>query len=91
VEQGGWLLTDGLPTGGGKGDEQDGVLATGIRGIVPGIGGDGDGISREHEGNATIGYRVADLPVDDDEDFGAIGMVVGGIALPGFYQAAAHG
>jgi hypothetical protein len=40
---------------------------------MPDIGQNGDGISRFHLRFNVIGHRVADVALNDDEDFAAMG------------------
>lgn len=84
------LFADCLAIRGGEDNEEQRFRRSDVGGTMPDIGLHGDCIPRFHFGFRAIGHRVADVTLDHDEDFTAVGMIMPGIAASGFKPAAAY-
>jgi hypothetical protein len=83
-------FSDGLAIRRGEHDEEERFRRAEVGGTMPDVGRNGDGIPGFHFGLGAIGHRVADVALDDDEDFTAVGVIVAGIAAAGPKPAATH-
>jgi hypothetical protein len=60
-------------------------------GAMPDIRQNGDRVPRLHFGFRAVGHGVADMALEDDENFTAVGMIVSGIAAARVKPASTHG
>lgn len=68
----------------GEDNEEQRFRMANVGGAMPDIGQHRDGISRSHFRFSAISHRVADFALDHDQDFAAVGVIVAGVAAPGF-------
>jgi hypothetical protein len=78
------LFADDLAIRRGEDNEEQRFRMANVGGTMPDIGQHRNGISRSHFRFGAISHRVADLALDNDEDFAAVGMIVAGITATGF-------
>jgi hypothetical protein len=84
------LFDDDLAIRRGKDNKEQRFGIADIGGAMPHLGQNRDGVPRLHFGFRAVGHRVEDLPLDDDEDFAAVRMIVARIAAAGFQPAVTH-
>jgi hypothetical protein len=84
------LFVDHLAIRRTKDNEEERFRLADVGGSMPHVRQNGDRVSRLHFGFRLIGHCVANVPLNNDQDFAAVRVIVARIAAAGFEPATAH-